>query len=194
MNTSTTILVRTRASRRQARGLTLVELMIVVAIVAVLAGSGAPALTATIKSIQLSMASNDLLWSLFMARSEAIKRKTRVAVCKSADGVACNRDGGWHQGWLVFHDTDNDGERGGGEAVIQRYPALGAGLRVTGNLSVARYVSYSPTGTTRLVGGGFQAGTITLCRQSVEAADARQIIVSSSGRPRVQKARLAECA
>jgi type IV fimbrial biogenesis protein FimT len=168
--------------------------MVVLAIVGILAGVGAPAFTAMVRSIQLSTASNDLLWSLFMARSEAIKRKTRVAVCKSADGVTCTDAGGWHQGWMVFQDKDNNGTRNSGETVLQRVHALPAEMRVTGNLTVARYVSYAPTGTTRLVGGGFQAGTITLCRHSTGAADARQIIVSSSGRPRVQKARLDECA
>lgn len=193
MNTSTSPLHSTAARGYRARGFTLIELMIVLAIAAVLAGTAAPALTATIKSVQLSIATNDLLASLFMARSEAIKRKTRVVVCKSADGVVCSPDGGWQQGWLVFHDPDNDGQRSSGETMIQRFAPL-PGLRITGNLNVARYVSYAPTGTTKLVGGSFQAGTITLCRQSVGAAEARQIIVSSSGRPRVQKTRDVDCA
>jgi type IV fimbrial biogenesis protein FimT len=193
MNTSTSTLIRTPASGRFARGFTLIELMIVLAVAAVLAGVGAPAMTATVKSVQLSTSSNDLFSSLFMARSEAIKRRARVAVCKSADGIGCARDGGWHQGWLVFHDADNDGERSAAEAIIQRGLPLAASMRATGNLNVARYVSYAPTGTTKLVGGSFQAGTITLCRESADAGEARQIIVSSSGRPRVQKARVDEC-
>lgn len=182
------------APGRAARGFTLIELMIVLAIIAVMAGTGLPAMTSTIRSVQLTTASNDLLWSLFLARSEAIKRKTRVVVCKSADGLTCAQAGGWQQGWLVFQDQDNDGLHDNGEAVLQRGAPLAADMKVTGNLNVARYVSYAPTGTTKLVGGSFQAGTITLCRQSLEPADARQIIVSSSGRPRVQKVKVDECA
>ena len=151
-------------------------------------------MTATVRSVQLSSASNDLLAGLLMARSEAIKRNGRVVLCKSADGISCAGTGGWEQGWIVFHDGNNNGTRDGGEEIIQRAQALSADLRVTGNLNVARYVSYAPTGATRLVGGGFQAGTITLCRQSAEGGEARQIVLSSSGRPRVQKTLVGACA
>lgn len=184
-----------RSKRRwRVRGFTLTELAAVVAIAALLVGIGAPAMTAIIKSIQLSSASNDLLASLFAARSEAIKRNGRVVICTSADGISCALAGGWEQGWLVFHDSNNDGMHGSGEAVIQRVQALAMELRVRGNLNVARYVSYVATGATRLVGGGFQSGTFTLCRQSASAGEARQIILSSSGRPRVQKIQVATCA
>ena len=45
-------------------------------------------------------------------------------------------------------------------------------------------------GATKLVGGGFQAGTLTLCRQSGRAGEGRQIILNAVGRPRVQKVAL----
>jgi type IV fimbrial biogenesis protein FimT len=179
--------------RRRPRGFTLIELAAVLAILAILVGIAAPAMTATLKSVQLSSASNDLFGSLLVARSEAIKRSGRVVVCTSADGISCTGAGGWEQGWIVFHDSNNDGMHGNGEAVIQRVQALALELRVTGNLNVAHYVSYAPTGATRLLGGGFQSGTFTLCRQSAGAGEARQIVISSSGRPRVQKSQVPRC-
>ena len=66
-------------------------------------------------------------------------------------------------------------------------------LRLSGNLNVAKYVSYTPTGEARLASGGFQAGTITLCNPSLQREEARQIVISSVGRPRVQKAQVAQC-
>jgi type IV fimbrial biogenesis protein FimT len=180
--------------RRKTGGFTLIELMIVLAVVAVMVGAGAPAMTSMIRSIQLTNASNDLLWGLFMARSEAVKRKSRVVVCKSADGIVCAQVGGWEQGWLVFQDNDNDGQHDQGETILHRAQPLPPELRVTGNVTVARYVSYAPTGATQLIGGNFQAGTITLCRRSADSGEARQIVVSSSGRPRVQKSRVEHCA
>lgn len=197
MHTSKLNLIRTFTrppSRWVARGLTLIELMTVLAVAAVLLGAGMPATIATIRSVQLSSASNQLLAGLFLARSEAIKRNGRGVICKSADGATCTASGGWEQGWLVFHDANNDGSRDADEAILQHVQALAGDLRVTGNVSVSRYISYGADGGTRFASGGFQAGTITLCARSADPGDARQIIVSSSGRPRVQKTRVDQCA
>ncbi|ROZ75815.1 GspH/FimT family pseudopilin [Ramlibacter sp. WS9] len=200
MNTSTSSFVRTPASffasrtpRRRNRGFTLIELLIVMAVLAILAGIGVPTMKSMVRSVELSSASNDLLAGFLIARSEAVKRHSRVVLCKSSDGLTCSTTGGWEQGWLVFHDANNNGMREEGEAIAHRQQALAGNLRVTGNLNVVRYISYAPNGTTKLVGGGFQAGTITLCNQSPDSGPARQIILSSAGRARVQKSQVATC-
>lgn len=200
MNTSFSSLIRTPASgsapflvRKGSRGFTLIELLIVIAVLAVLAGVGIPSMKSTIRSVELSSASNDLLAALLMARSEAIKRKSRVVICKSADGATCAAAGGWEQGWLVFHDANNNGTHENGEAIVLRQQALSGNMRVTGNLTVARYVSYAPNGGTKFSSGAFQAGTITVCSHSAASGPARQIILSSAGRPRVQKTQVDIC-
>jgi type IV fimbrial biogenesis protein FimT len=146
-----------------------------------------------VNSIRLTSASNNFLSHMYLARSEAIKRNARVALCKSADGATCASSGGWEQGWVVFHDTNNNGLLDAGEPVIARQQALPAALRLTGNQNVAKYVSFEPSGATRTVGGAFQAGTLTLCRQSVASNEARQIILNAVGRPRVQRLEIASC-
>jgi type IV fimbrial biogenesis protein FimT len=173
-------------------GFTLVEVMAVVAIAAILIGAAVPPLAELIRSAQLTSATNDMFADMMLARSEAIKRNSRVVLCKSADGTACVTAGGWEQGWIVFHDINNNGVRDGAEEVLSRGHPLSKDLSITGNQNVSRYVSYAPTGTTKLVNGGFQAGTITLC-EHLAAAAARQIILSSVGRPRVQKAPAGVC-
>ena len=144
-------------------------------------------------SMRLTSAANDLLADLYLTRAEALKRRRRVVICKSADGLACTDAGGWHQGWIVFVDSDADGWRQPSEPVLQRRLALDAPLRLEGNGTVSRYVAYAPDGATRLVGGGFQAGTLTVCRGGEAGAPARQIVISAGGRPRVQKLVLPAC-
>ena len=103
--------------------------------------------------------------SLHLARNEAIKRNGRVVLCKTTDGIHCAASGGWEQGWIVFHDVNNNSLREESEQIIQHQIALSGSLRMTGNTPVARYVSYGPMGGTQLVGGAFQAGTLTLCQR-----------------------------
>lgn len=167
-------------------GFTLVELLVVLVIAAVLAAVGVPSWRALTEKLQVTGVSDAFVASLHLARSEAIKRHDRVALCKSADGVFCAPSGGWDQGWIIFHDRNNNGRREEPEQILRRQQALPAALRLSGNLSVAEYVSFVPTGATKLVGGGFQAGTLTVCWESGRTAEARQIILNAAGRPRVR--------
>lgn len=168
-------------------GTTLEELLVALAIAAILLAFGVPAMASLMRTSRLTAATNDLLVSLHLARSEAIKRGSRVVACPSADGSSCAQTGGWHQGWLVFHDANNNAAPDGGEALIQVRQALPAGLRVTSQGSTARYISYAPTGATEQVSGAFQAGTLTLCSEWGGTQSARKIIISKTGRPRTTR-------
>jgi type IV fimbrial biogenesis protein FimT len=179
--------------RRGARGLTLIELLIVLVIASILMGAGLPAFNGLMRSMKLTNASNDLFASLVLARSEAAKRHARVVLCKSADGERCVTTGGWEQGWIVFHDVNDNGVREWGEGIVSRVDPLPRDVRVSGNLNVSKYISYAPTGETKLTSGAFQAGTVTICSASVAAQEARQVVLNAVGRPRVQKSKVASC-
>lgn len=179
--------------RSNQTGTTLVELAVGLAIVAVAMSLSVPALADFVHASELSAASSELLADLQLARVEALKSNRRVALCKSVDGERCSANGGWEQGWIVFHDENRDGERGDEEDIVAHHGPLPPALRVVGNQPVARYITYSAVGASRLTGGGFQAGTLTLCRRSGEPTAARQLILNSVGRPRVQKATVPRC-
>lgn len=200
MNTSSTLMLSDsnlptrplRGAHHRLHGFTLVELLMTLAVMAVLVTFAVPSFHNLMDSSKLTAASNALLSSMHLARSEAIKRGNRVVLCKTSDGLICAERGGWEQGWMVFHDVNNNGERDRNEAVIQRIQPLAASLRLTGNTTVAKYVSFLSTGGTKLVGGGFQAGTLTVCNRS--AGEARQIVLNAVGRPRIQKVSATSCA
>lgn len=184
---------RAGARSRCGAGFTFVEMMVSLTITSLLAMLAVPWLGSFVDAAQLTSAANGFVASLQLARSEAIKRNHRVVLCKSADGIACAVSGAWEQGWIIFDDEDNNGSRGGAEELLHRQVALPSGLRLTGNLHVASYVAFVPTGVTKLVGGGFQAGTLTLCHQSLPSPEARQIILNAVGRPRVQRLSVSTC-
>jgi len=174
-------------------GVTLVELMVVLAVAAILVGLAIPGFASLVHSSRLSAATTELLVSLHLARGEAIKRNARTVVCISADGSTCSTSGGWHQGWLIFHDTNNNAALDPSETVIYARQALPDSIRLTGNSTVSKYISYAPSGGTKSVTGAFQAGTLTVCNVASASGAARRVVISSTGRPRVARVTLASC-
>jgi type IV fimbrial biogenesis protein FimT len=174
-------------------GFTLVEILVVVVILAVLMSVAVPLLSDAVKSMRLTSAVNHVFSSLILTRSEAIKRTSRAAMCKSDTGSSCATAGGWEQGWIVFHDANGNGLLDAEESIIHRQSPLGGNLKISGNSPVANYVSFTPMGTSRYTYGAFQAGTITVCNVSGAKAEARQLVLHSSGRPRIAKVTLDSC-
>lgn len=176
------------------RGLTLVEMLVTVAVAAVLAMLAAPSFRTQIANARLTSHSSALLSSLLLARSEAIKRNSRVVLCTSSDGSTCVTSGGWQQGWIVFADTNNDAQRTAStEELIQQVAALSGDFKLTGDANVVNYVSYTNTGATALTTGGLGPGTFTLCQRSAASGTGREIVINATGRPRVSPKTVSSC-
>lgn len=165
-------------------GVTLLELMVVLAVAAILLLVGIPSFASLAHSSRLSSATNEMISSLHLARSEAIKRGSRVVACTSATGASCAASGGWDQGWVVFHDANNNASVDDGESVILAHSPLPQGYWMKGESKVSRYISYSSSGGTKHVSGAFQAGALILCNGSALSDGARKVIISSTGRAR----------
>ena len=174
-------------------GFTLLELIVVLAVGSVLLSVTVPAMTGMLRTQRSISTVNALFTSLNLARSEAIKRNARAVMCKTADGVSCTTHGGWEQGWMVFHDTNNNAARDPGEPVVQHQGPAAPGMRLSGNTPVSNYVSYNALGTAKLASGAFQAGTFTLCPASASSTDVRQVVLSNTGRVRTQKGSVNDC-
>ncbi len=78
------------------RGFSLIELMVVVAIAAIVAGVGVPSFTSFIAGQRVKTAAGDFAMAAVHARSEAIKRNADVSVTAASSGA-----GGWKDGWTV---------------------------------------------------------------------------------------------
>lgn len=182
-----------RSQRSGCGGFTLIEILVVLVVLATLQTLAVPALSSVLDSARLGSATQSFFHHLQLTRSEAIKRNARVVMCKSDGGSNCTRTGGWEQGWIVFHDANNNAMVDAGESILQREQALASSVRLTGNTFVESYVSYTPLGQTSLTSGAFQAGTLTVCRASEVRSQAKQIVISSTGRVRTQKVSLDRC-
>lgn len=156
-------------------GFTLIELIVTLAIAAVVLTVAVPNFISFVQNNRLTGQANDLVTALNYARSEAIKRGVRVTVCSRADDANCAAATAWNTGWLVFVDTNGDGVVGG-ETVLQVRPPLES--TNTLNSATLQRVTYQNSGFS-----GF-AGTLRLC-DTRGTANARAIVVSAQGRVRI---------
>jgi type IV fimbrial biogenesis protein FimT len=167
-------------------GWTLIELMIALALGALLVSLAVPGYQDWIANYQLASRAEQLAGSLTLARSEAIKRGQRVTLCRAPDGWHCGDSAGWEAGWLVYVDMNGDGSITGDEPVLRSEGAAATGIHVHGNRPVDDYVSFTGLGHARLQNGGLQMGTFTICRRGLPA---RKVVLANSGRIRVEKSR-----
>jgi type IV fimbrial biogenesis protein FimT len=96
------------ASNAVLKGFTLIELMIVVAIVAVLLTVAVPSFVSMIQSNRVAGEVSSLENDLQFARANAIQRGQSVSVCISSSGTTCTAAGSdWGAGWIVVDSAGN---------------------------------------------------------------------------------------
>jgi type IV fimbrial biogenesis protein FimT len=187
-----------------ARGFTLFELMLVLAIAGVLVGIGIPSLTQFIRSSQLTSAANDMLTAVHLARAEAVKRRLPTRMCftttPNAATPACNGNG--TQGWVVWvddadpdaaHANDGNGVVNANEPILLRHEALpGAINLVSKPAGNAGYVAFMDTGFVKVANDDL-AGVV-LCDSKGNTAQygdqnstARGLLISPVGRPSITR-------
>jgi type IV fimbrial biogenesis protein FimT len=87
--------------RERNRGFTLYELMVTLAVAAIILSFGVPGFMSFIDNNRATTDANDLITALNLARSEATRRGAPVTVCRSTDGAICSAGTDWSVGWIV---------------------------------------------------------------------------------------------
>ncbi|HEX8615712.1 MAG TPA: GspH/FimT family pseudopilin [Telluria sp.] len=171
----------------KAGGFTLIEVMVTVTIVGVASAIGMPMMSQFIENAAVSTQADVMLDTLNYTRSEAVKRNTRVTMCRSTTGTGCTTAvpaGDWRGGWIVFVDDKVGGTIGtvdAGESVLRVQSAFsGRGeLLATGNIQ--NYVSYASTGQTRYQNTVGHVGEFYFCGKSVKAKRRKIALTAGTG-------------
>jgi type IV fimbrial biogenesis protein FimT len=176
------------ASARSA-GVSLPELLVVLAIAAILAAMALPNMGAVLRAQRLKAAVGDLFVSIGTARAQALARNTHVQL-SPRDALGAD----WTRGWTVFIDRDADGRPGAGDEIVEEHPALAGDIAIDFAFTTAAapfYIAYNGAG--RSTGNQSDAarfGTLSLFQDGA----IRRIKINMLGRARIcDPAREASC-
>ncbi|WP_295006742.1 GspH/FimT family pseudopilin [uncultured Dechloromonas sp.] len=172
------------AHRLRQTGLTMIELLITLAVLAILLAIGIPSFEGLLASTRVTNATNELLSAFAQTRSEAIRRGQRVTICISANGAQCTNAGNWNQGWIIFRDAARTGIVATPADILHVSSATANNIVIQGSAALPRFISFSSDGQSRTLAGAIQAGNIEVCSTSSALSDnnrARRLQINGSG-------------
>jgi type IV fimbrial biogenesis protein FimT len=130
--------METRGDTLSSKGFTLVELIITVAIAAIILGIAVPSFQVFTANNRVTSANNSIVQGLNLARFTAVTSNEDIAICGSTDTSTCSD---WNTGWLVYNDADDATIR----ALTHTDDATMLDVTVQGGTSIV----FRPDGTTR---------------------------------------------
>jgi len=165
---------RTQRGRSRMLGITLIEQIVALAVVAILASVATPSLAGLLRRGRIQTAQMDFLAGLRFARAEAVMRNTRVVFCPTQDGRHCSDLSRWEDGWLAGLDRDHDNQPDAAPLRIgEGHPQV-----FVQSSQARRHVTFRPDGTA----GGSNL-TLLFCNVG-HTPQPLGVVVSNSGRVR----------
>ncbi len=160
----------------QQTGLTLIELLFTMVVLAILTTVAVPGFTNLVLNTRMTAHVNRFVHDIHLAKQAAHRRMQPVALCKSHDGRQCAHDREWHEGWLVFVNLNRDRPPhvNPDEPILAVNPAFESGT----------IIANRPNFVFRAFEARSTNGTLTFCDRR-GSSSARAVIVSYTGRPRV---------
>jgi type IV fimbrial biogenesis protein FimT len=172
------------------QGLTVLEMMIVLAAIAVIFAVAVPGTAFLADKYHMQVASASIITGLELARSEASARSSTVVMCPSSNGHTCRKDSDWSLGWLVFSDGNGDGDVQDIE-LIKAFAAPSQKIHIQADGAVHSRAAFTTTGLNP--DNNSESGQFQICPGD-PAQTATLVTVDSDGWVQKISTRNAHCA
>lgn len=159
---------------RHQQGLTMIELLVTVSILAILMAVALPSFQTFFASNRLATANSDLQSTLNLARSEAIRRGMTVTLVRGG-----GTDKHWENGWTMVVDANNDGDTSDAGETLRDVGPASDNITIVSDEAFKANIAFQPSG--RVTGGVF--GSFYICHDG-DVATARRIVINAIGRIR----------
>lgn len=165
------------------RGLTLIELIVVLMVAAILTWAAGPFYGNLMAGVRVASATDEIHDLLNLARMEAVKRGGGMMLCLSNGNSQCQAaSSNWSGEWLLIQDENGNGTVDAGERILRRRPASDVGLQITLSRSLAA-INFNGLGRM----GGLGAFSVRVAPPVGSAGPVRRICISSAGRIAVKE-------
>ncbi|MGH8195997.1 MAG: GspH/FimT family pseudopilin [Woeseiaceae bacterium] len=164
--------------RHRHTGYTLYELLITLAVAALVLTLGLPSFGKLLADKRVRVESDALFHAIHLARKSSIVRRRVVSLCPSGDGESCTPGYDWSSGWIVFANVDRDDppQVDGNEPVLLQH-RVDESVRIDANRRGF---------TLRATHLRATNGTFVICDRAGRTVP-RALVVSYTGRPRVTR-------
>jgi type IV fimbrial biogenesis protein FimT len=171
-----------RLNQCQARGFTLVELMVTLAILGVLVMAAAPNFSAALERNRIEAELKDLSSHVKLARSEAVSRSQTVTICRSSDQASCSTAapaGNWSIGWITFLDLNGNATVDADDVLLRVHGDLGQNVLTVSDADAIP----DPIDDLQFTRNGVDTrATFEMCEDDGDDTMARALIMERTGR------------